>query len=79
MAAQQGSPAVQPEPQPAAPRRKKLVYAAIFAVFVLAGGAVGLYYYLFSLEHEWTDDAFVEGHVIQVSSRVPGVCPESTL
>jgi len=72
MAAQQGSPAVQPEPQPAAPRRKKLIYGGIFALFVLAGGAVGLYYYLFSLAHEWTDDAFIEGHVIQVSSRVPG-------
>jgi membrane fusion protein (multidrug efflux system) len=49
-----------------------MVYAAIFAAFVLAGGAVGLYYYLYSLSHEWTDDAFIEGHVIQVSSRVPG-------
>jgi len=72
MAAAQGQPAVQPEPPPPAPRRKKLVYGGIFALLVLAGGAVGLYYYLYSLEHEWTDDAFIEGHVIQVSSRVPG-------
>ena len=65
-------PAVPPEPPSPASRRRKLIYAAIFAAFVLAGGAVGLYYYLYSLSHEWTDDAFIEGHIIQVSSRVPG-------
>ncbi|MCX5684639.1 MAG: biotin/lipoyl-binding protein, partial [Planctomycetota bacterium] len=72
MTSAQGQPTVQPESPPPTPRSKKLLYAGIFAVFLLAGGAVGLYYYLYSLAHEWTDDAFIEGHVIQVSSRVPG-------
>jgi membrane fusion protein (multidrug efflux system) len=72
MAADQAQPAVQPASPPPAPRRKKLIYGGIFALLVLAGGVVGLYYYLYSLAHEWTDDAFIEGHVIQVSSRVPG-------
>jgi membrane fusion protein (multidrug efflux system) len=31
-----------------------------------------VWYYLYAQAHEWTDDAFIEGHIIQVSSRVPG-------
>jgi len=72
MSTQQGQPAVQPANPSPSSRRRRLIYAAIFGAFVLAGGTVGLYYYLYSLWHEWTDDAFIEGHVIQVSSRVPG-------
>ena len=29
-------------------------------------------YYNYALSHEWTDDAFIEGHIIQISSKVAG-------
>jgi membrane fusion protein (multidrug efflux system) len=29
-------------------------------------------YYQYLVTHEWTDDAFIEGHVIPISSQVAG-------
>jgi membrane fusion protein (multidrug efflux system) len=33
---------------------------------------IGVPYYNYAISHEWTDDAFVEGHIIQISSKVAG-------
>ena len=37
-----------------------------------AGIVCGVWYYLYAKSHEWTDDAFIAGHLVQVSPRVPG-------
>ncbi len=41
------------------------------AAAIAAAGA-GTAYYVYSLSYETTDDAFIDGHVVPVSSRVPG-------
>jgi membrane fusion protein (multidrug efflux system) len=52
-----------------AARRKWLIRLA--ALVVLATGAVvGVRYYFHSLAWEGTDDAFVEGHVLQISAKI---------
>jgi membrane fusion protein (multidrug efflux system) len=43
------------------------------AVVLLPIGAFyGVPYYYYAVSHEWTDNAFVEGHIVQVSPQVAG-------
>jgi membrane fusion protein (multidrug efflux system) len=51
---------------------RRLAYGIILAVLIIGGIVAGTWYYLYTQAHEWTDDAFIAGHLIQVSSRVPG-------
>jgi len=46
-----------------------LVAAAVAVVLVLI---FGLRYYLHAISHESTDDAFIDGHIIQISPKVSG-------
>jgi len=59
--------------------KRPWVWALMGAVAV-AATAAGVGYYIHSLSFESTDDAFIEGHVVPVSARVPGhvakVCVE---
>jgi membrane fusion protein, multidrug efflux system len=48
----------------------------VVAILVLAAGGFGGRRYFWSLTHETTDDAQVEGHIHAVSSRVPGYVAE---
>ena len=52
------------------PNRRLLVLAA--AGLVVVGLIVGIYYYLYAISHESTDDAFIDGHIIAISPRVSG-------
>lgn len=64
--------ASQPEVElPAKPARRPWVWALMGAAVVAAVG-VGVSYYIQSLAFESTDDAFIDGHIVPVSSRVPG-------
>lgn len=56
---------------PTKPARHPLTWALMGAATV-AAIAAGTAYYIHSLSFETTDDAFIEGHVVPVSSRVPG-------
>jgi membrane fusion protein, multidrug efflux system len=56
---------------PAKPARRPWVWALVGAVAV-AATAAGIGYYIHSLSFESTDDAFIDGHVVPVSSRVAG-------
>lgn len=50
-------------------RRGVLIIAA---VVLLLAGVFGLRYWSYSRSHESTDDAFIDGHIIQVSPKVSG-------
>src|SRR5215831_8777500 len=45
-----------------------LMAVVLLAVTVVAGWR----YYTYFIAHEWTDDAFIEGHIIQISPKVAG-------
>ncbi|MBS0307779.1 MAG: HlyD family efflux transporter periplasmic adaptor subunit [Proteobacteria bacterium] len=55
----------------AAPKRKKIMLT-IASVFLIAGVGYGLYWLLFSRYYEETDNAYVAGNVVQITSQVPG-------
>ena len=56
---------------PTKPGRRPWVWALMGAV-AIAVTAAGVAYYIHSLAFESTDDAFIDGHIIPVSSRVAG-------
>jgi membrane fusion protein (multidrug efflux system) len=64
------APALAPTPTPAPPRRKRTprLIAALAAVALLSAGA----YFLATAGRESTDDAQVEGRVMNVAARVSG-------
>jgi len=51
-------------------RRLLLPLAAV--VLLILGALFGIPYYRYVVSHEWTDSAFIEGHIIHISSRVAG-------
>lgn len=54
------------------PIYKRVGVLAAFAVFLLIVGVFGVRYYLYAGAHESTDDAFVEGDIVQISPKVTG-------
>jgi len=52
--------------------RRRRVGVVVGAVVAIAALAIGTRYYLFALAHESTDDAFIDGHIIQVAPQVAG-------
>ena len=52
-------------------KRKKLV-ALVLAAFVAAGIAYGAYWRLFAYDRQSTDDAYVNGNVVQITSQIGG-------
>jgi membrane fusion protein (multidrug efflux system) len=62
-------PAAPPAPPPPGRRRAKMLVAAVAGAI---GATAGLTYYIRSLDTETTDDAFLEAHIVQLSSRVEG-------
>ena len=51
-------------------KRRGVIIAA--AVVLLLGAIFGVRYWLYSRSHESTDDAFIDGHIIQVSPKASG-------
>ncbi|HET6974946.1 MAG TPA: biotin/lipoyl-binding protein [Pyrinomonadaceae bacterium] len=49
--------------------RKAIIVASII---LLVGVIVGVRYWLYARSHESTDDAFIDGHIIQVSPKASG-------
>jgi membrane fusion protein, multidrug efflux system len=58
------------------PRKRPLYKRPAFligaAVILLLGLFFGIRYWLYARSHETTDDAFIDGHIIQVSPKVSG-------
>ena len=63
----------QPDAEPARrPFYKRRGVIIIAAVVLLLGAFFGIRYWLYARSHETTDDAFIDGHIIQISPKVSG-------
>lgn len=51
--------------------RKRLLLATT-AVFILIGIAYAIWWFLYAAHYESTDDAYVHGNLVQVTSQIPG-------
>lgn len=60
------------KPLPTAKAGPRLWIWALLGVAAVVGIGVGVSYYVYSLSYESTDDAFIEGHITPISSRVAG-------
>jgi membrane fusion protein (multidrug efflux system) len=54
------------------PLYKRPLLLGVAAVLLIIAALIGVHYYNYAVMHEWTDDAFIEGHIIQSSSKVAG-------
>jgi membrane fusion protein (multidrug efflux system) len=52
--------------------RRKLLMTLLVGVILIAAIAYGLYYFLVARFHEDTDDAYVNGNVVQITPQVTG-------
>src|SRR5262245_14504649 len=60
---------------PAAPARsvlKRPFLLLVGVVLLVVATVAGWRYYTYFIAHEWTDDAFIEGRIIQMSPKVAG-------
>src|SRR5678815_2681816 len=67
--------AIHDEPDAEVARRpfyKRRSFLIIAAVVLVLGTIFGVRYWLYSRSHESTDDAFIDGHIIQVSPKASG-------
>ncbi|MCU1266492.1 MAG: hypothetical protein JWM21_2810 [Acidobacteria bacterium] len=54
------------------PLYKRPAFLAVAAIVIILAAVFGLRYWLYARAHESTDDAFVDGHIVQVSPKVSG-------
>ncbi|MBY4869796.1 biotin/lipoyl-binding protein [Burkholderia sp. Bp9017] len=66
--AQQNAASAQPQNN----GKRKRMMTLLIAVIVIAAIAYGLYYFLVARFHEETDDAYVNGNVVQITPQVTG-------
>jgi membrane fusion protein, multidrug efflux system len=64
--------AVQAPPAPPAKAARRRGFKVLALVIVLCGAAYGSYWFLYARHFESTDDAYVDGDVVQITSEVPG-------
>ncbi|HSV33028.1 MAG TPA: HlyD family secretion protein [Pyrinomonadaceae bacterium] len=55
------------------PVYKRPAYLLGAAIVILIFALVGIRYWLYARSHESTDDAFIDGHIIQISPKVSGI------
>ena len=68
MSDQQNAASAQPQNN----GKRKRMMTLLVAVIVIAAIAYGLYYFLVARFHEETDDAYVNGNVVQITPQVTG-------
>jgi membrane fusion protein (multidrug efflux system) len=54
------------------PIYRRPAFLVVVALILLIGAILGVRYIVYARSHESTDDAFIEGHIIQVSPKVSG-------
>jgi membrane fusion protein, multidrug efflux system len=52
--------------------KRRILLISVLAMFLVAGGAVALWYLLHGRYHETTDDAYVGGNLVQITPQVAG-------
>ncbi|MCL4542843.1 MAG: HlyD family secretion protein [Deltaproteobacteria bacterium] len=52
--------------------KKNIITAAVILLLAVVGGIFVLRWYLFGLTHVYTEDAEIDGHIVSVSTQVPG-------
>ena len=52
--------------------RKRSLLLTVAVVVLGVAALAGWHYYTYLSTHTWTDDAFIEGHIIQISPKVTG-------
>ena len=67
-----GRAEVHDEPQTRRPLYRRPAVLGVAAVILLIGIIAGVRYWLYSRAHESTDDAFIDGHIIQISPKASG-------
>src|ERR1043166_5122354 len=58
------------------PLYRRPVFLVVAALVLLAALLFGLRYWAYARSHETTDDAFIDGHIVQVSPKVSGYVAE---
>src|SRR5262245_38414980 len=58
--------------QPQEPFYRRPAVLIIGGIVIVIGLLLGLRYYLHARSHESTDDAFIDGEIIQISPKVAG-------
>ena len=53
-------------------RRKKIAAFIIFPLLIVIGGVILFFYREYKATHISTDDAFVDGRVHVIASKIPG-------
>ena len=54
------------------PLYKRPAVLVVASIVLLAGVFIGVRYWLYARSHESTDDAFIDGHIIQISPKASG-------
>jgi membrane fusion protein (multidrug efflux system) len=70
--AQSAPQPTQPAQPPANNGKRKRMMTLLVIVILIAAVAYGLYYFLDARFHEDTDDAYVNGNVVQITPQVTG-------
>ncbi|HYR26365.1 MAG TPA: HlyD family efflux transporter periplasmic adaptor subunit [Aquabacterium sp.] len=59
-------------PEDANPAKRKRLLTILALIFIVAGIAWGIRWFIYGLNHESTDDAYVAGNMIRVTPRISG-------
>jgi membrane fusion protein (multidrug efflux system) len=63
----------QTPPPPVPNHTRARVFIALGVVFALAGAATALWWRMYGQWHESTDDAYVQGDLVQLTPQIPGI------
>lgn len=53
-------------------KNRRWILSGIIVIIIIVGLIFGIPYYIYAISHVKTDDAFIEGHITSLSSRVTG-------
>ena len=54
-------------------RKRRVLLVGVVALFLCAGTAYGIYWFVHGRFHETTDDAYVGGNLVQITPQVAGM------
>src|SRR5215831_9160994 len=66
------APETEGEAEVKQPLYRRPAFMIVAAIVLLLGAIFGIRYWLYARSHESTDDAFIDGRIIQVSPKITG-------